>query len=143
MAETAEFETVEWVYLGRRVFSGGKLYHVFAPVDSTDDTRAFSKAPKYAVVGYIYAVESNGKSARITDAERLKSSDDDRLNEWRFRDREALTDIEALRATKRLHERNGDFGDLTLDHLKAIMRKQPQHTRAGTVATVLAYLGAT
>jgi len=137
--DTTEFETVEWVYLGRRIFKGGKLSHVF---QSDDDIKIFSKAPRHPVVGDLYAIEWNGQSARLADAKRLSATHDERLSEWRLRDREALTNDEARKATKRLHDRNGDLGELTLDDLKAIMSKQPQHIRAGTVATVLSYLGA-
>ncbi len=135
--------TERWVYIGRRWST--KLVHSYVretgPHDA-DHEMWYSRAPKWAAIGSVYEIETNGSQARIpkTASSVGAVDDEDQLGTWRVLDRSAAAVQESARAAKRLASQNGDFGALTLEQLRDTMESQPRHVQDGTLVAVMRYL---
>lgn len=142
-----EWEGQRWIYLGRRWASGkAKLYHAFIQeaedvAITSDGEMYFDQAPRWASIGSIYVIETNGSQARVRGGEHSGRFDDEQaIQSWRVMDRSAAVEQEGVRAQKRLQAQNSEIGKLTLSELRNAMMSQPSHVQSGTLVTVMRYL---
>lgn len=143
----AGWEAQRWIYSGRRWASGkAKMYHAFiheveGGTLTSDDEMYFDQAPRWASIGSVYTIETNGTQARVRGGEHCGRLDDEQVVQaWRLLDRTAAAEQEGVRAQKRLQGQNSDIGGLTLDELQEMMRSQPSHVQSGTLVVVMRYL---
>lgn len=137
--------TEHWTYIGKRTYAAD-YPHGF--LDPAGTERYFSgKVMAHPAVGARYAVsvlhrpDDDRVSAYIETARYVGMHDDDNaIARWRFEHMAAEAQRQQEAAEKRLARDNGKIGDLTLDEVRDLLRRQPSMIRRGTIAAITEWL---
>jgi len=134
-----QWDTVIVTYMGRR-YNGTKIHHFFMHPDGSN--AAYSKAPKFPIVGNTYEMEMQGTRARVQSAKRVgQQPTSDLTNRWTLYDKAAYAEKVQDDATKRLKKAEGDnIGRMTLDEMRMYYRQAAPTNRAAMLTVFNNYL---
>lgn len=142
MADEKTF--VKLVYCGERETRDGKLAHKFLMPDGSAGLFTPKKRMHW-IIGRTYTFESSSTDGSTVYLSTGVLSNEDpyaATDKWRLEAREALTNIDAAAAFRRMErtakEDNKDFGDLTLDEVRRLVA--PSRTKAAIVTAVMDYI---
>lgn len=134
-----QWDTVIVTYMGRR-YNGTKIHHFFLNPDGSNT--AYSRAPKFPIVGNTYEMEVLDKRAKVQSAKRVGQQPTSALtNQWTLYDKAAYAEKVQDDATKRLKKAEGDnIGHMTLNELRTYYRHAAPTNRAAMLTVFNSYL---